>query len=65
MIDIEAELDRLATNLAVLDVACRAGTRVNGCLEVLAAIRALDHVKLHAAWGATIARRYAGFDYRL
>jgi hypothetical protein len=54
MIDFEAELDRLAADLAVLDVACGAGTRVNWRLEALAAIRALDQVKLHAAWGAAI-----------
>jgi hypothetical protein len=29
MIDFEAELDRLAADLTVLDVACGAGTRVN------------------------------------
>ena len=62
MIDFEAELDRLAADLAVLDVACGAGTRVNWRLEALAAIRALDQVKLHAAWGATIVRGYAGVD---
>src|ERR1700728_3448343 len=39
MIDFEAELDRLAADLAVLDVACGAGTRVNWRLEALAAIR--------------------------
>ena len=65
MIDFEAELDRLAADLAVLDVACGAGTRVNWRLEALAAIRALDHVKLHAAWGAAIVRGYAGVDYWL
>ena len=64
MIDFEAELDRLAADLAVLDVACGAGTRVNWRLEALAAIRALDQVKLHATWGA-IVRGYAGFDYWL
>ena len=54
MIDFEAELDRLAADLAVLDVACGAGTRVNWRLEALPAIRALDQMKLHAAWGAVI-----------
>ena len=63
MIDFEAELDRPAADLAVLDVACGAGTRVNWRLEALAAIRALDQVKLHAAWGAVIVRGYAGVDY--
>jgi hypothetical protein len=48
MIDFEAELDRLAADLAVLDVACGAGTRVNWRLEALATIRALDQVKSHA-----------------
>ena len=42
MIDFEAELDRLATDFAVLDIACGAGTGVNLRLEALAAIRALD-----------------------
>ena len=65
MIDFEAELDRLAADLAVLDVACGAGTRVNWRLEALATIRALDQVKLHAAWGAAIVRGYAGVDYWL
>ena len=45
MIDFEAEFDRLAADLAVLDVACGAGTRVDWRLEALAAIRALDQVK--------------------
>ena len=45
MIDFEAELDRLAADLAVLDVACGAGTGVKWRLEALAAIRALDQVK--------------------
>jgi hypothetical protein len=65
MIDFEAELDRLAADLAVLDVACGARTRVNWRLGALAAIRALDQVKLHAAWVATIVRGYAGVDYWL
>ena len=64
MIDFEAELDRLAAYLAVLDVACGAGTRVNCRLEALPAIRALDHVKLHTAWGAAI-RGYARVDHWL
>ena len=42
MIDFEAELDRLTADLAVLDVARGAGTRVNWRFEALAAIRALD-----------------------
>jgi len=63
MIDLEAEFDRLAADLAVLDVAGGAGTRVNRRLKALAAIRALDHVKLHAAWGGVIG--HAGLDYRL
>jgi hypothetical protein len=65
MIDFEAELDRLAADLAVLDVACRAGTRVNLCLKALAAIRALDQVKLHTVLAAAIVRGQAGVDYRL
>lgn len=65
MIDFEAEFDRLAADLAVLDVACGTGTRVNLRLEALSAIRAIDPVKLHAAWGAAIVRRYAGVDYWL
>ena len=65
MIDFEAELDRLAADLAVLDVACGAGTRVNWGLEAFAAIRALDQVKLYAAWGAAIVRGSTGIDYRL
>ena len=65
MIDFEAELDRLAADLAVFDVACGAGTRVNWRLEALAAIRAPDQLKLHTARGAVMVRRYAGFDYRL
>ena len=64
MIDFEAELDRLAADLAVLDVACGARTRVNRRLGALAAIRALDQVKLHAAWAAASVRRYAGIDYQ-
>jgi 2-polyprenyl-3-methyl-5-hydroxy-6-metoxy-1,4-benzoquinol methylase len=64
MIDFEAELDRLAADLAVLDVACGAGTRVNWRLEALAAIWALDQVELHTACGAAF-RRYARVDYRL
>jgi hypothetical protein len=64
VIDFEAELDRLAADLAVLDVACGAGTRVNWRLEALAAIRALDQVKLHPAWGAAI-RGYARVDHWL
>jgi len=39
--------------------------RRNMHLEALAAIRALDQVKLHAAWGAAIVRGYAGVDYWL
>jgi hypothetical protein len=65
MIDFKAELDRLAADLAVLDVACGAGTRVDRRLEALAAIRALDQVKLHAAWGTAIVRGDTGVDYRL
>jgi hypothetical protein len=65
MIDFEAELDRLAADLAVLDVACRAGTRVNLRLETLAAIRALDQLKLHTVLGAAIVRGQAGVDYWL
>lgn len=64
MIDFEAELDRLAADLAVLDVACGAGTRVNWRREALAAIRALDQVNLDPAWGATI-RGYARVDHWL
>ena len=56
MIDFEAELDRLAADLAVLDVACGAGTRVNWRLEALAAIWALDQVESRAAWGTAILR---------
>jgi len=56
MIDFEAELDWLAAYLAVLDVACGAGTGVKLRLEALAAIRALDQVKLHTTWGAGIVR---------
>lgn len=63
-IDFEAEFDRLAADLAVLDVACGAGTRVNWRLEALAAIRALDQVKLHAARSAAI-RGYARVDHWL
>ena len=65
MIDFEVELDRLAADLAVLHVACGAGTRVNRRLKALTAIRALDQVKLHAAWGSAIVRGYAGVDYWL
>ena len=65
MVDFEVELDRLAADLAVLDVARGAGTGVNWCLEALAAIRALDQVKLHAAGGAAIVRGYAEVDYWL
>ena len=57
MIDFEAELDGLATDLAVLDVTCGAGTRVNWRLKAFAAIRALDQVQLHTARVAAIARR--------
>ena len=64
MVDFEVELDRLAADLAVLDIACGAGTRVNWRLEALTAIRALDQVKLHAAWGAAI-RGYARVDHWL
>ena len=56
MIDFEAELDRLAADLAVLDVACGSGTGVKLRLEALAAIRALDHVKLNTAWGTAMVR---------
>ena len=56
MIDLEAELDGLTADLAVLDVACRAGTGVNLGLEALAAIRAPDQVRLRAAYGAAIVR---------
>jgi hypothetical protein len=62
MVHLEAELDRLAADLAVLNVACGAGARVNRRLEALAAIRALDHVKLHAARGA-ITRGYTRLDH--
>ena len=65
MIDFEAELDRLAADLAVLDVACGAGTRVNWRLKALTAIRALDQVKLHAACGAAKILGCAGFNYWL
>jgi hypothetical protein len=65
MIDFEAELDRLAADLAVLDVACGAGTRVHWRLEALTAIRTLDQVKLYAAWGAAVVRGYTGVDYWL
>ena len=65
MIDFDAELDRLAADLAVLDVSCGAGTRINRGLEALAAIRALDQVKLRAAWDAPIVRGHAGVDYWL
>lgn len=51
MIDFEAELDRLAADLAVLNVARGAGTEVKLRLEALAAIRALNHVKLNDVWG--------------
>ena len=57
VIDFEAELDRLATDLAVLDIACGAGTRVNWRLKAFAAIRALDHVQLHTAWVAAVVCR--------
>ena len=56
MIDFEAELNRLAADLAVLDVACGAGTGIKVRLEALDVIRALDQVKLHAAGGAAIVR---------
>lgn len=65
MIDFEVELDRLAADLAILDVTCGAGTRINWRLEALAAVGALDQVKLHAAWGAAIVRGYARVDYWL
>ena len=65
MINFEAELDRLAADLAVLDVASGAGTRVNRRLEALAAIWALDQAELHAAWGGALIRRYASLDDRL
>lgn len=65
MIDFEIELNRPAADLAVLDVACGAGTRINRCLEALAAIRALDQVKLYAARRAAIVRGYARVDYWL
>jgi len=44
-----------------LDVACGAGARVNLRLEASPAIRALDQMTLHAAWGAAI-RGYARVD---
>jgi len=56
MIDFEAELDWLAADLTVLDIACGAGTGVKLRLEALAAIRALDQVKLHTTWRAGIVR---------
>ena len=56
MIDFEAELNWLAADLAVLDVACGAGTGIKVRLEALDVIRALDQVKLHAAGGAAIVR---------
>lgn len=65
MIDFEAELDRLAADLAILDVACGTGTRLDWRLEALAAIRALDQVKLNAAWGVAVrgcARIDRGFE---
>ncbi len=65
MIHFEAELDRLAADLAVLDVACGAGTRVHRRLEALAAIRTLDQVKLHAACICAIVRGHAGVDHWL
>jgi hypothetical protein len=65
MIDFQAELDRLAADLAILDVACGTGTRVNLRLEALAAIRALDQVKLHTVLGAAIVRGQAGINYWL
>jgi hypothetical protein len=61
MIDREGELDRLAADLTVLDIACGARTRVNRRLEALAAIWALDQVKLHASCAAAIGG-YAGVD---
>lgn len=64
VIDFEAELYRLAADLTVLDVACGARTGINWRLKALAAIRALNQVKLHAACGAAI-RGYAGIDHRL
>jgi hypothetical protein len=65
MINFEAELDRLAANLAVLDVMRRTGTRINCCLVALSAIRTLERVKLHAARSAEIPRGKAGIDYGL
>lgn len=65
MIDFKAELDRLATDLAVLDVARGAGTRIDGRLETFTAVRARDHVKLHAAGFTRIIRGYAQVDHRL
>ena len=50
MVNLELEVDRLAADLAVFNIACRARTCVNGRFEVLAAIRTLDHVKPQAAW---------------
>ena len=57
MINFEAKLDRLTADLAVFDVVCGTGTRVNRRLVALAAIRALDQVQLHTARVAAIARR--------
>jgi hypothetical protein len=65
MIDFEAELDRAAADLAVLEVACGAGADVKLRLKALAAIRALDQVKLHTAWSAAILGGYTGLDYWL
>ncbi len=65
MIDFEAEFDRLAADLAVLDVASGAGTRVNWRLEALPAIRTLDQVKLDAARGGAVVRGYTRVDYWL
>ena len=64
MVHLEAELDRLAADLAVLNVACGAGTGVKLRLEALAAIRAIDPVKLQAGWGAAVVRGGAGVDDR-
>jgi hypothetical protein len=50
VINLELEIDGLAADLAVFNVACRARTCVNGRFEVLATIRTLDLVKLQAAW---------------
>lgn len=52
VIDFQLELDRLAADLAVLDVACGTGTRIDRRFEMFTAIGTLDQVKLHAVGGA-------------